>query len=54
MKTFKNLYPQVYAFENLYEAFRKARLGGKRKAVNGLPERIGADLIMESLEVLQW
>ncbi|MCP4543142.1 MAG: RNA-dependent DNA polymerase [Chloroflexi bacterium] len=30
-KTFKHLYPQVYAFENLYKAFRKARLGGKRK-----------------------
>ena len=31
MKTYKNLYPQIYAFENLYQAFRKARLGGKRK-----------------------
>jgi RNA-directed DNA polymerase len=31
MKSYKNLYPQVYAFENLYQAFRKARRGGKRK-----------------------
>jgi hypothetical protein len=30
-KTFKRLYPRIYAFENLYQAFRKARRGGKRK-----------------------
>jgi len=30
-KTFKNLYPQVHSFENLYRAYRKARRGGKRK-----------------------
>ena len=30
-QTFKHLYPQVYSFENLYQAFRKARKGGKRK-----------------------
>jgi retron-type reverse transcriptase len=30
-KTFKHLYPKVYAFANLYQAFRKARKGGKRK-----------------------
>ncbi len=30
-KTFRNLYPQVYAFETLYQAFRRARKGGKRK-----------------------
>jgi hypothetical protein len=30
-KTFKHLYPQVYAFENLYQAFRQARKGGKRQ-----------------------
>jgi retron-type reverse transcriptase len=33
MKTYKNLYPQIYAFENLYAAFRQARRGGKRKKV---------------------
>ena len=31
MKTLRNLYPQVYAFDNLYRAFRRARRGGKRK-----------------------
>lgn len=31
MKTFRNLYPKVYSFENLYRSFRKARKGGKRK-----------------------
>lgn len=30
MKTYKNLYPQICAFENLYTAFRRARRGGKR------------------------
>ena len=30
-KTFKNLYPQICAFKNLYLAHRKARRGGKRK-----------------------
>ena len=25
------LYPQIYDFENLYRAYRKARKGGKRK-----------------------
>lgn len=27
MKTFRNLFGQVYAFENLYRAFRRARRG---------------------------
>jgi RNA-directed DNA polymerase len=31
MKTFKNLYPQVYSFENLYTAFRQARRGKRRR-----------------------
>lgn len=31
MKSYKHLYPQIYSFENLYQAFRKARRGGKRK-----------------------
>ena len=30
-KTFKHLYSQIYDFENLYRAYRKARKGGKRK-----------------------
>jgi RNA-directed DNA polymerase len=33
-KTYKHLYPQVYAYENLYQAFRQARRGGKRKQEN--------------------
>jgi retron-type reverse transcriptase len=31
MKTYKHLYPRVYAFDNLYCAFRRARKGGKRR-----------------------
>jgi RNA-directed DNA polymerase len=27
MKTYKNLYPQIYNFSNLYQAFRAARKG---------------------------
>jgi retron-type reverse transcriptase len=30
-KKFKHLYPKIYAFDNLYQAFRQARKGGKRK-----------------------
>ena len=30
-KTFKNLYPAICDFENLYRAHRQARRGGKRK-----------------------
>jgi RNA-directed DNA polymerase len=30
-KTFRNLYPQICAFENLYWAHRQARKGGKRQ-----------------------
>ena len=31
MKTYKNLYPRIWAYENLYEAWRNAARG-KRKA----------------------
>lgn len=31
MKTYKHLYQQIYDFGNLYQAFRRARKGGKRK-----------------------
>ncbi len=31
MKTHKNLYPQIYDFENLYQAYRKARRGKRRR-----------------------
>jgi len=32
MKTFKNLYPQIIAFENLYHAYRLARRGKRDRA----------------------
>ena len=31
LKTYRNLYPQVYAFENLYLAYRRARKGKRGK-----------------------
>ena len=31
MKTYKNLYPQIYDFENLYLAYRKARRGKRQR-----------------------
>jgi hypothetical protein len=34
MKTYKNLYPQICAFENLYRSYRRARRGKRdRQAV---------------------
>ncbi len=32
MKTYKNLYPQIYSFSNLYAAYRRARLGKRERA----------------------
>lgn len=32
LKTFKQLYPQIYAFDNLYQAFRAARKGKRDRA----------------------
>jgi RNA-directed DNA polymerase len=32
MKTFRNLYPQVYAWENLELAYRRARKGKRVRA----------------------
>jgi retron-type reverse transcriptase len=31
MKTYKNLYPQIYTFENLYRAYRAARKGKRNR-----------------------
>jgi len=31
VKTYKNLYPQIHAFENLYWAYRKARKGKRSR-----------------------
>ena len=39
MKTYKNLYPQVYDFENLYLAWRKARKGKRGHEGPALFER---------------
>ncbi len=33
MKTYENLYPRIYSFENLHTAYRRAR-AGKRSRVN--------------------
>jgi hypothetical protein len=33
MKSYKNLYSPIYAFANLYQAFRAARKGGKRHQI---------------------
>ena len=32
MKTYKNLYPQIYSFSNLYTAYREARKGKRNRA----------------------
>lgn len=32
MKSYRNLYPQIISFENLYLAFRKARRGKRTRA----------------------
>lgn len=32
MKTYKNLYPRVWAWDNLYRAYRKARKGKRARA----------------------
>lgn len=32
MKTYKNLYPQIYDFANLYTAWRRARCGKRDRA----------------------
>ena len=31
MKTYKNLYPQIYTFENLHTAYRQARQGKRSR-----------------------
>ncbi|HNB51089.1 MAG TPA: hypothetical protein PK530_04070 [Anaerolineales bacterium] len=40
MKTYRNLYPQVHTFENLYLAYRKARKGKRSKAPAAAFERV--------------
>ncbi len=40
MKTYRNLYPQVWSFENLYLAWRKARKGKRRREQAAAFERV--------------
>lgn len=52
-KTYKNLYPQIYAFDNLYLAHRKARRGGKRKypQVAEFEHNLGENLLQLQAEL---
>ncbi len=49
MKTFKNLYPKIYAFETLEPAFRKARRG-KRHQPNVAAFECNLDLELLALQ----
>ncbi len=51
--TYKNLYPQIYAFENLYQAHRQARRGGKRKRpeVAEFEQNLGENLLTLQAEL---
>lgn len=40
MKTYRNLYPQVWSFENIYHAWRKARKGKRRREGAAAFERV--------------
>jgi RNA-directed DNA polymerase len=46
VKTYRNLYPQVYDFENLYRAYRKARRGKRAKAPAAAFERCQEDELL--------
>ncbi|HQE94209.1 MAG TPA: reverse transcriptase domain-containing protein [Anaerolineae bacterium] len=54
MKTYKNLYPQICAFDNLYQAHRQARRGGKRKQpeVAEFEHNLGENLLALQTELL--
>ncbi|HNT77158.1 MAG TPA: reverse transcriptase/maturase family protein [Anaerolineae bacterium] len=54
MKTYKHLYPQICAFDNLYQAHRQARQGGKRKhpAVAEFEHNLGENLLALQEELL--
>jgi retron-type reverse transcriptase len=52
MKTYKNLYPQIYSFENLYRSFRAARKGKRdRVAVAGFELDLEQNLLALSDEL---
>jgi len=53
MKTYKHLYPQVYDFENLYLAYRKARKGKRGRAQPAQFERVQDDELLNLQEELQ-
>ena len=53
MKTYKHLYPQVYDFENLYLAYRKARKGKRGRAQPAMFERVQDDELLNLQEELQ-
>jgi len=53
MKTYKHLYPQVYDFENLYLAYRKARKGKRGRLQPATFERVQEDELLNLQEELQ-
>lgn len=53
MKTYKHLYPQIYAFENLYRAFRRARQGKRRQPAVAAFENNLEDSLIELQTALQ-
>jgi retron-type reverse transcriptase len=53
MKTYKNLYPQVCDFENLYLAWRKARKGKRGRLQPAMFERVQDDELLALQEELQ-
>lgn len=53
VKTYRNLYPQVYAFENLYTAYRRARRGKRAKASVAAFERHEEEELLALQDELQ-
>jgi hypothetical protein len=53
MKTYKQLYQQVYDFENIYVAYRKARKGKRGRAQPATFERVQDDELLNLQEELQ-
>lgn len=53
MKTYKNLYPKVYDFENLYPAWRKARKGKRGRKQPAAFERVQDDELLNLQQELQ-
>ena len=53
MKTYKHLYPQICAFENLYLAYRKARKGKRVRANPAAFERVQEDELLALQDELQ-